>query len=148
MQYSPILHIVIRMRSSDHERQLAKITAEVGSTSSSPGVSLHDWLEEESEESLNDNEIDEFVQINRAKNTVKKTESDLQRWRDWCTTIGEKCDILDIPTKELNRFLCHFCKGYQSLWKGVQTRYTDLFSEEHRLISTRKWADTKYYHGQ
>ena len=46
--------------------------AQVGSTSSSPGVLLHDWLEEESEESLNDDEIDEFVRINRAKNTVKK----------------------------------------------------------------------------
>ena len=45
MQYSPILHVVIRMRSSnhahsDHEQQLAKIMAEVGSSTSSPGVSL------------------------------------------------------------------------------------------------------------
>ena len=94
---------------SNHERQLAKIMAEVGSTSSSsPEVSLHNWLEEEFEESLNDEEINKFVRINRGKNMVKKTESDLQRWRDWCTTIGEKRDILDIPTKELNKFLCHF----------------------------------------
>ena len=64
MQYSPILHIVIRMRSSnhahsDHEWQLAKIMAEVGSSTSSPGVSLHEWLDEDSKvskESLNDEE--------------------------------------------------------------------------------------------
>ena len=51
MQYSPVLHVVIRMRSSDHahsddERQLAM--AEVGSSTSSPGVSLHEWLDEDS----------------------------------------------------------------------------------------------------
>ena len=53
VQYSPVLHIVIRMRSSDHvysdhERQLAKIMAEVGSSTSSPGVSLHEWLDKDS----------------------------------------------------------------------------------------------------
>ena len=78
MQYSPILHILIHMHSrenySDHEQQLAKIMAGVGS---SPGVSLHDWLDEDSEESLNNKEIKEFVRINRAKKAVKKTESNL-----------------------------------------------------------------------
>ena len=44
---------------------------------SSPGVSLHDWLDEDSEESLNNKEIKEFVRINRAKKAVKKTESNL-----------------------------------------------------------------------
>ena len=54
MQYSPVLHVVICMRSSDHvhsdhERQLAKIMAEVGSsTITSPGVSLHEWSDEDS----------------------------------------------------------------------------------------------------
>ena len=67
MQYSPVLHVVICMRSSDHahsdhERQLAKIMAEVGSSTSSPGVSLHERLDEHSKESLNDEE-----QINRTK---------------------------------------------------------------------------------
>ena len=71
VQYSPVLHVVIRMRSSDHahsdhERQLAKVMAEVGSsTSTRPRVSLHEWLDEDSKvskESLNDEE-----QINRTK---------------------------------------------------------------------------------
>ena len=65
MQYSPVLHVVIRMRSSDHEWQLAKIIAEVGSSTSSRRVSLHEWLDEDSKvskESLNDEE-----QINRTK---------------------------------------------------------------------------------
>ena len=38
---------------SDHERQLAKIISQ--------GVSLHDWLDEDSEEQLNDEEINEFI---------------------------------------------------------------------------------------
>ena len=65
MQYSSVLHVVIRMRSSDHERQLAKIMAEVGSSTSNPGVSLHELLDEDSKvskESLNDEE-----RINRTK---------------------------------------------------------------------------------
>ena len=64
MQYSPVLHVVIRMHSSDHahsdhDRELAEIMAEVGSSTSSPGVSLHEWLDKDSKvgkESLNDEE--------------------------------------------------------------------------------------------
>ena len=67
VQYSPVLHIVIRMRSSDHaysdhERQLAKIMAKVGSSTSNPGVSLHEWLDKDLKESLNNE-----VRINRMK---------------------------------------------------------------------------------
>ena len=65
VQYSPVLHVVIRMRSSDHahcdhERQLAM--AEVSSSTCSPGVSLHEWMDEDSKESLNDEE-----RINKTK---------------------------------------------------------------------------------
>ena len=67
VQYSPVLHAAIRMRSSDHvhsdhEWQLAKIMAEVGSSTCNPGVSLHEWLDENSKESLIDEE-----RINRMK---------------------------------------------------------------------------------
>ena len=55
-----------RENHSDYKWQLANILAEISSTSS-PGVLLHDWLDEDFEESLNDEEIDEFVQINRTK---------------------------------------------------------------------------------
>ena len=63
-------HVIIRMRSSDHvhsdhDRQLAEIMAEVGSSTSNPRVSLHEWLDEDSKvgkESLNDEE-----RINRTK---------------------------------------------------------------------------------
>ena len=51
---------------SNHERQLAKIMAEVGSSTSSPGVSLHEWLDEDSKESVNDEE-----QINTTKTKPK-----------------------------------------------------------------------------
>ena len=40
----------------------------------SPGVSLHEWLDEDSKESLKDKE-----RINN-ENTVKKAESDLRRY--------------------------------------------------------------------
>ena len=61
VQYSPVLHVVIRIRSSDHahsvhEQQLAKTMADVGSSTSSPGVSLDEWLDEDSKESLNNEE--------------------------------------------------------------------------------------------
>ena len=72
VQYSPVLHAAIRMRSSDHvhsdhvhndhEWQMAKIMAEVGSSTCNPGVSLHEWLDENSKESLIDEE-----RINRTK---------------------------------------------------------------------------------
>ena len=51
-QYSPVLHVVIHMHSSD---QLAKIMAEVSSTSSQ-GLLLHEWSDKDSKESLNDEE--------------------------------------------------------------------------------------------
>ena len=41
---------------SDHERQLAKFMAEVGSSTSSPGVSLHEGLDKDSKESVNNEE--------------------------------------------------------------------------------------------
>ena len=67
--YSTILlvssyEINLYSKHSDHE-QLAKIMAEVVSSTSSPGVLLHEWLDEDSKvskESLNDEE-----QINRMK---------------------------------------------------------------------------------
>ena len=46
VQYSLVLHIVICMRSM----------AEVGSSTSSPGVSVHEWLDIDSKESVNDKE--------------------------------------------------------------------------------------------
>ena len=60
VQYSPVLHVVIHMRSSNHERQLAMV--EVSNSTCSPGVSLHEWMDEDSKESLNDEE-----RINKTK---------------------------------------------------------------------------------
>ena len=67
VQYSPVLHVVIHICSSDHahsdhERQLAKFMAEVGSSTCSPGVLLHKWLDKDCKESLSDEE-----QMNRTK---------------------------------------------------------------------------------
>ena len=94
-----------RENHSDHERQLAKIISQ--------GVSLHDWLDEDSEEQLNDEEINEFVRINRAKNTVKKTKGDLRRWRDWPVHYywRKVRHFGHIPTKELNSIVIFFVKA-------------------------------------
>ena len=53
---------------SDHERQKAKIMAEVGSSTSSPGVLLHEWLEDSKR-------VTKRRRTN--KQNVKKIESDL-----------------------------------------------------------------------
>ena len=57
---------------SDHERQQAKIMAEVGSSTSSPGVSLQEWFDEDSKR------VTKRRRTNKQnENTVKKIESDL-----------------------------------------------------------------------
>ena len=81
--------------------------------SESPGVPLHEWLEESEDTNesgilLDDEEIQEFVQANKAKNTVKKTQSDLRMWLRWCESVGEKRSILNIPSGELDKLLKHF----------------------------------------
>ena len=38
---------------------------------------------------LNDEEILQFIEINKAVNTVKKTRSDLNVWNKWCATVNE-----------------------------------------------------------
>ena len=38
---------------------------------------------------LNDEEILQFIEINKAANTVRKTRSDLNVWNKWCATVNE-----------------------------------------------------------
>ena len=42
---------------------------------------------------LDDKELSEFVNANKAANTVKKTRSDLRTWEKWCHTVGEQRKI-------------------------------------------------------
>ena len=55
-----------------------------------------------------DEELLQFVEINKAQNTVKKTRSDLNVWKRWCATNSEVRGMEDIPTSELNNLLGHF----------------------------------------
>ena len=57
---------------------------------------------------LNDDEVKEFIESNKAKNTVKKTKSDLNGWYRWSEAAGETRKLEDIPVDKLNRLLSHF----------------------------------------
>ena len=50
----------------------------------------------------------EFVHQNKAKNTVKKTCSDINAWIRWCATVGELRPLDEIPTSEINSLLGYF----------------------------------------
>ena len=54
---------------------------------------------------LDDAELKQFVDQQKNCNMKRKTESDLCRWYTWCTSVGEKCSIGEIPPAEL---LGHF----------------------------------------
>ena len=58
---------------------------------------------------LDDEALLRFVDDNKAKNTVKKTKSDMNLWYRWCTSVGEKRKIEEIEDlSEVNRLLSHF----------------------------------------
>jgi len=40
--------------------------------------------------------------------TARKTKADLNLWKRWCSSIGEKRNLEDIPSMKLDRLLCHF----------------------------------------
>ena len=46
---------------------------------------------------LNDEYVKQFIDSNKAKNTVKKTRSDLNGWYRWCETAEEHRKLEDIP---------------------------------------------------
>ena len=57
---------------------------------------------------LNDANIGEFIEKNKNVNTAKKTKTDLNVWKRWCSSIGEARELENIPPSELDRLLCHF----------------------------------------
>ena len=57
---------------------------------------------------LDDAELEQFIDQQKNCNTKRKTESDLRRWYAWCTSVGEKYNIGEIPPAELDRLLRHF----------------------------------------
>ena len=57
---------------------------------------------------LDDDAVRQFIESNKAKNTVKKTRSDLNVWNRWCESVNERRKLEDIPASELNRLLSNF----------------------------------------
>ena len=64
---------------------------------------------------LQDDELQAFVEDQRNKNTKKKTKSDLGKWYRWCQSVGENRKLDELPHEDLDRLLGHFfmkvCKG-------------------------------------
>ena len=60
---------------------------------------------------LDDTELERFVDEQRNANTKRKTKSDLKKWYRWCESVGETRKIGNILPVELDRLLGHFyCK--------------------------------------
>ena len=89
---------------------------------------------------LEDGEIETFINENKNVNTVKK-KSDLNIFRRWCSSVKEERDVMGISIQELSQFIqlvslslavlnnCtisfHFPGLKQSVEEGdVQTKYT------------------------
>ena len=53
-------------------------------------------------------DVDSFIANNKASNTVKKTNSELNTWYRWCKSVKEFRKVEDIPINELDSLLCHF----------------------------------------
>ena len=49
-----------------------------------------------------------YILAQRAENTVKKTEYDLNVWKRFFRNKGEEREIEDIPAEELNILICRF----------------------------------------
>ena len=58
---------------------------------------------------LDDSEVEKFVDDQKNKNTKQKTNSDFNKWYKWCEEHGEMRALEDLPPHELNRLLGHFC---------------------------------------
>jgi uncharacterized protein (DUF169 family) len=61
----------------------------------------------DAEECLDDNKVKQFIDSEKATNTVKKTKYDLNIWYRWCQTVNEVRKVEDISVVELNRLLSH-----------------------------------------
>ena len=79
---------------------------------------------------LDDSEIETFINDNKNVNTSKRTKADLSVFRRWCSTVNECRALKDIPEPELNIILCHF---FLKVRKGDGTEYEpDTLTGFHR----------------
>ena len=48
---------------------------------------------------LNDEEVQQFMQKNKAPNTIKITKSDMNVWYRWCASMNERQKVEDVCKK-------------------------------------------------
>ena len=80
---------------------------------------------------LQDDELQAFVEDQRNKNTKKKTKSDLGKWYRWCQSVGENRRLDEFPHEDLDRLLGHF---FMKVRKDDGTSYEPesyILSQKH-----------------
>ena len=50
---------------------------------------------------LDDAVVEDFIEKNKATNTVRKTKSDLNVWYRWCAGVNESRKLEELPPSEL-----------------------------------------------
>ena len=85
-------------------------------------LGMCDWTDcpgIETSTSLRQEDLVDFVAVNKAKNTVKKTRSDMITWKRWCDSISEQRSMEDIPTAELESFWDTCYESAQAEWRRI-----------------------------
>ena len=57
---------------------------------------------------LDDTVVEDFIEKNKATNTVRKTKSDLNVWYRWCAGVNEGRKLEELTPSELNHLMGHF----------------------------------------
>ena len=64
--------------------------------------------DKEKDDILKEEDVTVFILKNKATNTITKTASNMRIWKRWCESVGERRNVEDIPSTELDRLLSHF----------------------------------------
>ncbi len=73
---------------------------------------LHTGTEEQQTcAQLDDQALNSFIQQQKNINTKRKTQTDVQKWHNWCTSVGETRSIGELTETQLDRLLGHFFAG-------------------------------------
>ena len=94
----------------ESEKEKADILKDVMESEKEKADILKDVMESEKEKAdiLKDEDVTAFIRKNKATNTITKTASDMRIWKRWCESVGERRNVEDIPSTELDSLLSHF----------------------------------------
>ena len=56
---------------------------------------------------LDDAVVEDFIEKNKATNTVRKTKSDLNVWYRWCAGVNESRKLEELTPSELYKHSCY-----------------------------------------